>query len=301
VAKQDLGAPLAFATCCIVWGTTFLAIRESDATLAPLWGAALRLAIAGALLCVPWAILRQPIPRGKVLFVVIVFGVLDYGLNLGLLYWAEGSIPSGLAAVFYATAPISALLIARAIGQERLDGWKLAGTLVAFAGVATIFGVALTGAVNPWALLAVLGAATSASLSSVILRTIPPQPTTSTVAIGCLASAVFLVAGSALFREPMLVPTTWSVWWPVLYLAVAGSIVAFGLFTWLLGRWNASSATLVGIIAPVVAVGVGIVVGGERLTASIVLGGALVVAGVLVALLRARAVDRAARRPTTDA
>lgn len=289
----DAKPALAFAACCAVWGTTFLVIKSSNDAFAPLWGAALRLGLAALLLVAWWALVsREAIPRGRVLLVVLGFGLLDFGVNLGLLYWGERSVPSGLSAVFYATVPILTLLLARAVGQERLDAWKLVGVLAAFAGVAVVFASELTAKADPWALLAILGAAASAALSSVLLRTIPSQPVLPTVALGCGASALLLVLASLAFGEAWAVPRDAATWWPVLYLAVLGSIVAFGLFTWLLTRWNASSATLVGVVVPVVAVAVGTVVGRERLGATTLAGGALVVAGVATALWRARRVGQ---------
>ncbi len=294
----DAKPPLAFAACCAVWGTTFLAIKSSNDALPPLWGAALRLGLAALLLGVAWAFTRDRMPRGRALGIVLVFGLLDFGVNLGLLYWGERSVPSGLAAVFYATVPIATLLLARAVGQETLDAWKLAGMVVALAGVAVVFASELGARADPWALAAVLGAAVSAALSSVVLRLAPPQPVLPTVALGCGASALLLAGASLATRESLALPSSWSGWWPVVYLAIMGSIVAFGLFTWLLTRWPASSATLVGVVVPVVAVAVGIVAGGERLAPTTLLGGALVVAGVAGALLRAKAVERTARDPS---
>lgn len=285
---------VAFAACCAVWGTTFLVIKSSNEGFPPLWGAALRLALAAAILAVVWAFTREAMPRGRVLGVVVLFGLLDFGVNLGFLYWGESrGVPSGLSAVFYATVPVLTLLLARLVGQERLDAGRLAGVLLAFVGVGVVFASELTARADAWALLAILAAAVSAALSSVLLRTIPAQPVLPTVTLGCGASALLLALASLVLGEPWSFPAEAAAWWPILYLAVLGSIVAFGLFTWLLNQWDASSVTLVGVIVPVVAVVVGVVVGRERLAWTTLAGGALVVGGVATAVLRARALARA--------
>lgn len=288
-------APFAFAACCVIWGTTFLTIRYSNSALPPFWGAALRLGIAGLVLAIVWLAMRTPMPRGRILLVVLVFGVLDFGANLGLLYWAERTVPSGLSAVFYATVPITTILVARAFGQERLDAWKLVATLVAFLGVVLVFASELSTRAQAIALLAVLGSATLAAVSSVLLRFIPPQPVVPTVALGCLASAIFLTLVSLVAGESLALPASARDWAPVLYLAVAGSIGAFSLFTWLLNQWRASSVTLIGVVVPIVAVAVGAIVGGERLALTTLVGGALVITGVLAALVRARMLERDGR------
>jgi drug/metabolite transporter (DMT)-like permease len=297
----DARPGFAFAACCAVWGTTFLVIKSSNDAFAPLWGAALRLALAALILAAVWLVRRDAMPRGRVLLVVVLFGLFDFGINLGLLYWGERSVPSGLSAVFYATVPVVTLLLARLVGQEKLDAWKLAGMLAAFAGVIVVFASELTARADPWALVAILGAAASAALSSVLLRTIPPQPVVPTVTLGCAASAALLLVGSLVFGETWATPSSLAPWWPILYLAVLGSIVAFGLFTWLLNVWPASSATLVGVIVPVVAVTVGAVAARERLALTTLAGGALVLAGVAMALLRARRLDRRTRAPHAEA
>lgn len=145
VAGRDLAPLGAFAGCTLLWGTTFLAIRSGVATLPPLWGATLRLALACVLLTLLALAFRQALPRGKALGIAAAYGVLEFGLNLGLLYWGEQHVASGLAAVFYATSPLSASLLAHVLGQDRLDAWRAAATVLAFAGVVVAFADHLEG------------------------------------------------------------------------------------------------------------------------------------------------------------
>ena len=280
-------APLAaFAGCTILWGTTFLAIRFGTATLPPLWGAALRLLLAALILAPLSLALGQPFPRGAALRAAVVYGALEFGANLGLLYWAERVVPSGLAAIFYATSPLVGAIAAHLSGQERLHTGRVLGTLVAFTGVVIAFASELTARADPIALLAVLAAAVVAGLAGIALRRVPSMPVVPTNAVGCAVGGAMLVPISLLAREPITIPSTWNAWGPVLYLTAAGSLGAFVLYTFLVNRWGVARATLLGVTVPIVALIVGAIVGGERLAASTLAGGALVLVGVAIALRR---------------
>lgn len=280
-------APLAaFAGCTLLWGTTFLAIRFGTATLPPLWGAALRLILAALILAPIALLLRQPFPRGTALRAAAIFGAIEFGVNLGLVYWAERVVPSGLTATFYATSPLAGAIAAHAFGQERLHAGHAVGTVVAFLGVVIAFASELSARADPMALLAVLAAAVVAGLAGIPLRRVPPMPVVPTNAVGCAVGAAMLVPASLLAGEAVTIPSTWDAWGPVLYLTAAGSLGAFVLYTFLVNRWGVARSTLLGVTVPIVALIVGTVVGGERLSASTLAGGVLVLVGVAVALRR---------------
>ena len=120
-------AYLAFIGCCLIWGSTFLAIRIGNEAVPPVWAATIRLVLAAPLLAALVLVTRQRFPRGPALTGAILFGVFNFGVNLSLLYWGERVVPSGIAAVLYATVPLSTALIAAGMGVERLVPRKLAG------------------------------------------------------------------------------------------------------------------------------------------------------------------------------
>src|SRR5215831_3900082 len=125
----------AFLACCAIWGSTFLAIRIGNSSVPPEWAACLRLSLAATLLWLWIAIRRAPVPRGTALSAALQYGFFQFGLNFPLLYYAETVVPSGLSAVFYATAPLSFALLARAFGLEQLTKQKIAGAVIALLGV----------------------------------------------------------------------------------------------------------------------------------------------------------------------
>lgn len=289
---------LAFAACCLIWGSTFLAIRIGTETVDPVWGAAIRLAIAGPALALLALATRARWPRGPALKGAMLFGFFNYGLNLVLLYWGERTVPSGIAAVFYATVPLSTALLAPLFGVEPLSRRKLAAAVVAFAGVAVIFAGELSLAVPFAGLLAILTAATSASMSNVMLKRAPRQDTLPANAVAAAVGLPVCVLASALLGEQQVLPTTTDAWLPILYLVVAGSLGAYVIYTWLIKTWSITNAAYVGVVVPVVAVILGALVKQERPAPLTFLGAAIVIATVVYALRPQRTPSPAAALPT---
>src|SRR3954453_23250676 len=130
---------VAFAACGAIWGSTFLVISIGNDALAPVGAATLRLVLATVLLGA-WSLARgEALPTGAALRAALAYGVLQFGVNFPLLYWGEKTVPSGLAAVMYATVPMTSAIFTRALGMERLTVPKLAGAITAFAGVVVLF------------------------------------------------------------------------------------------------------------------------------------------------------------------
>lgn len=275
---------LAFIGCCLIWGSTFLAIRIGNQALPPEWAATLRLSLAAPLLALVVLIRGDRWPRGPALEAAVLFGVFNFGANLALLYWGERVVPSGIAAVLYATVPLSTALIAALLRVERLRARKLLAAIVAIGGVATIFAGEMRFDVPLDGLLAVLLAATAASLSSVFLKRAPQPSVFSTNAVGAAAGAVICLAASIVLGEDRTVPSTVAAWWPVIYLTLAGSLGAYVLYTWLVGHWSVTNASYVGVVVPVIAVALGAVVLQETRAPETYLGAAIVIAAVVVAL-----------------
>jgi drug/metabolite transporter (DMT)-like permease len=275
----------AFTGCCLIWGSTFLAIRVGNQSVPPLWAATLRLALAAPLLAFVVVARGDRWPRGAALQGALLYGLFNFGVNLALLYWGERVVPSGIAAVLYATTPLTTALIAAGFGVERLVKRKLLAALVALGGVAAIFAGEMRLDVPLDGLVAVFLAATAASLSSVLLKRAPKQPSVfATNTIGAVAGGVVCLAGSVVLGEDRSLPSSFAAWWPIVYLTLAGSLGAYVLFTWLLAHWSATNASYTGVVVPVIAVFLGALLLGETRAAVTYAGAAIVVASVVVAL-----------------
>lgn len=291
----DAAAWGAFTGSSLVWGSTFLVIAIGNDALPPLWAVTLRLLVASALLLLVCRLLGQPLPRGAALRAAAGFGFVNMGLSMSLLYWAETTVPSGLVAVLYATIPLTTAVFARLHGLESLDVLKLAGALVALGGVGTIFVGQLSDAVRPLPLAAAVAAATCASYSGIVLKRGPRQPPLPVNAVGCGVGAAVGLVASLLAGESRSLPSSGAALFPVLYLATAGSIVAFGLYAWLVNHWPLTRISFISVVVPVIALALGATFRRERLAVSEVAGSALVFAGLSLALLSDRRRSRATR------
>lgn len=279
----------AFAGASLIWGSTFLVITYSNEVVAPLWGATLRLVVAAIPLIAIALLLRVRFPSGAALRDVATYGALQFGANLALLYWGEQTVPSGITAVVFATAPLQTAIYGRLLGIEAIDRVKLVAALVALGGVAAIFSGQLNVGVAPAGLVAVFGAATVAAIGSVLLKRSGRHSTWAINAIGAPIGAAICAVASLLLGERWTLPTSLDAWWPILYLAILGTLGAFVLYAWLVGRWPVTSANFIGVIVPVLALILGAIFRAEHPPLVSFAGAALVIVAVIVALTRSRA------------
>jgi drug/metabolite transporter (DMT)-like permease len=302
---------LAFAIIYFVWGSTFLAIRVGVREVPPFLLAAMRFLVAGLVLY-GWMIARgERSPSWRewrsASFLAILIFVLDYGL----LFWAEQRVPSGIAAVMMATIPVfMALSEIIFLGTQRLTVRLALALLVGIGGVAVLVSRSLNlgGApVDPAGAVALIIAAMSWSVSSAFSRMLPLPPS-KVISSGAqmLAGGVFLALTAAALGEfrnfhPWSVSSR--VWLSLLYLIVAGSIVGFTAYVWLIHHESPTKVGTYAYVNPVVAVLVGYFLGGEALGLRTLMGTTCVLISVVViTMTRAqRPVARVAVKDTSRA
>jgi drug/metabolite transporter (DMT)-like permease len=288
---------------CLLWSSTFLAIRVGLAEIHPFTLAWTRLAIALAILT-PIVVVRRDLQSVGLIDVrrVAAAGLLLLGVNYSLLFWGAQFIPSGLVAILQSGTPLLALAIACAAGQERVTARKLFTFTLGVIGVTLIFGseVLTSGRTALTGVAAVLGSSVCVASAYVWMKSyrgrIPPLAMT-TIQSG---AAVVPLLCIALLTDGVPAPARWSVatWAAVMYLAVAASVVAFWLNYWLLARMDASAMLMMGVAEVPIAVLLGAAILGERLPAGTFVGGTCVLVAVVTGLLGDRAtVKSPAARP----
>lgn len=206
-----------------------------------------------------------------------------------ILYWAEQWVPSGLAAVLFATFPLLVALLAHFfLPGERLTRASGLGVLVGFAGVAVIFSEdfhTLLGPQVAFAAVVMLLCPLSGAIGSVLVKKwgegIHPL---STAAVPMLLCGLVMGPISWLTESDRTLTFSRPAILALLYLALVGSALPFTLYFWLLRHLPATRMSLINYAVPVVAVIVGSVVLDEPVTLRVVLGTALVVAGTMVAM-----------------
>lgn len=286
VSRPDPLTLAAFALFATLVAANFVAVRFTNRELPPFWGAGTRFGAAG-LLFLAYAVARRlTAPRGRALAGALLYGVLQFGLGYALAYWALLEVPAGLAAVILASIPLFTLLFAAAARLERLRWGAIVGAVIAMAGVAVVSGEQALGGIPIASLLATLGSAASFSLAGVIVKASPPLPLATVNAVGMLTGAALLLALSRALGEAWSPPVERATWAAQLYLLLAGSVAMFALFLFVLKRWTASAVAYQAVLSPVIAIALSAWLLGEPVTAGLLLGSPLVLAGVYLGAMR---------------
>ena len=281
---------LAFAIIYFVWGSTFLAIRVGVREVPPFLLAGMRFLAAGVILY-GWMRARgTPSPSAREWSAASFLAVLIFVLDYGLLFWAEKRVPSGIAAVMMATIPVfMALAEILFLRTQRLTLRLGFALLMGIAGVAVLVGhtVSLGEApVDTAGACALIVASISWSVAAALTRKLP-LPAAKAMSSGAqmLAGGVLLTLTAALlgeFRGFHVQAVSRGAWLALAYLIVAGSIVAFTAYVWLIHHESPTKVGTYAYVNPVVAVLVGYFLGGEAIGPRTIAGTALVLVSVLV-------------------
>jgi drug/metabolite transporter (DMT)-like permease len=280
----------AFAIIYFVWGSTFLAIRIGVNEVPPLLLAAMRFTIAGLVLYL-WLLARgERSPTLREWASASLLGLIIFLFDYGILFWAETRIPSGIAAVMLATIPgLMALSEIIFLRTQKLTARLLLALLIGIAGVAVLMSRSLNlgGApVDKLGALALIFAAISWSVASALTRVLP-LPSSKVMSSGAqmLTGGILLTIAAAAFGEfRTFHPTAVSrgAWLALVYLIVAGSIIGFTAYVWLIHHQSPTKVGTYAYVNPIVAVLVGYFFGGEALTSRTVLGTLFVLISVIV-------------------
>jgi len=270
---------LAFAIIYFVWGSTFLAIRVGVREVPPFLLAAMRFLIAGLVLY-GWMIAHgERSPSGRQWTSASLLAILIFVFDYGLLFWAEQRVPSGIAAVMMATIPVfMALSEIIFLRTQRLTVRLALALLIGIGGVAV--------PIDRVGALALIVASMSWSVASSLTRKLPLPPS-KVMSSGAqmLAGGMFLALTAAALGEfRSFHPWTVSraAWLSLLYLIVAGSIIGFTAYVWLIHHQSPTKVGTYAYVNPVVAVLVGYFLGGEALGLRTILGTLFVLISVVV-------------------
>ena len=281
---------LAFAIIYLVWGSTFLAIRVGVKEVPPFLLAGMRFSVAGLVLYVWMRAQGTPSPTRREWFAASFLAVLIFVLDYGLLFWAEKRVPSGIAAVMMATIPvfiaIAEILLLR---TQRLTPRLAIALLVGIGGVVVLVSRSSSfgeGPIDTAGAVALVVAAISWSLAAVLTRklTLPASKVMSS-GVQMLAGGILLLLTAAMlgeFRGFHVHAVSASAWLALSYLIVAGSIVAFTAYVWLIHHESPTKVGTYAYVNPVVAVLLGYFLGGEALGARTIVGTFLVLVSVIV-------------------
>lgn len=279
--------PLALVSLYFIWGSTYLAIRVALESYPPFLMAAVRFIAAGAVL---YGFLRwrgMPAPTRAQWINAAATGAMLLGLGNGLVCFAEQSVPSGLAAVAVASMPLFAAMFGGLYGAwpARME-W--AGLAVGFGGVVLLnLGGSMGSA--PLGALALIVAAAAWAFGSVWSKRRNMPPAAMNTAAQMLTGGVILLAFALVVGERWPAAPSASASLAVVYLAVAGSLIGFTAYLYLLNTVRPALATSYAYVNPPVAVMVGVAFGGEVVHSLDIVAMVVILVGVgLIALARER-------------
>jgi len=288
--RIDWRIPAAWLTLCIVWSSTWLAIKVGLRDLPPISYVAIRFLIAiVALIAVSVGHTRLRPKRRSDYGVLAFTGVLMFAINYVLLFWGELYVSSGLAAILQASIPIFGMVFAHwLLPEEPLRWQRLLGAFVSIGGVALICARLLS--FNGW--LAFLGGlgitigAASAAFSNVLLksRRMDLAPAMMAAWQMIFGTAPLLVIGFIVDGNPARFHWTGTAIFCLLYLAIIGSSLTFLLLYWLMPLMSVTKLQTISLITPPGAIALGWALGGERLSVWSLLGACFVLAGVWMIL-----------------
>jgi drug/metabolite transporter (DMT)-like permease len=281
---------LAFAIIYFVWGSTFLAIRVGVREVPPFLLASMRFLAAGLVLY-GWMLAKgERSPSARQWLSASLLALLIFVFDYGLLFWAEQRVASGVAAVMMATIPVFMALSEIVILRTQRLSLRLAlALLIGIAGVAVLVSRSLNlgGApIDSAGAIALIFAAISWSIASVLTRKLPlPSSKVMSSGVQMMAGGAMLAVAAGLLGEfsgfrPMAVSS--EAWLALLYLIVAGSIVGFTAYVWLIHHESPTKVGTYAYVNPLVAVLVGYFLGGEALGLRTVLGTLFVLISVVV-------------------
>ena len=295
---------VAFFAVYVCWGMTYLAMRVAVIDLPPHLMSGTRFVVAGLLLYA-WARLRgDPAPtRQHWRSAAVIGGFLLLGGNASVA-WAEQRVPSGLAAVLIAVAPIWMVGLEWARGAPRPGKHVIAGLLLGLVGVGLLVSArgSADSSVDPLGAAVLILASASWAWGSVISKSaaLPESPFVATsmemIAGGVLLLLTAVVAGQFKGFDPRHVSLQAALAWG--YLVVFGSLVGFTAYIWLLGVTSIAKAGTYAYVNPIVAVLLGWAILHEPVTARMLLAAGIILVGVALVNVNWSSVAMLARLPS---
>ena len=292
---------LAFAIIYFVWGSTFLAIRVGVHEVPPFLLAALRFFAAGLALYGWMRLKGTPAPSRREWAGAFFLGTLIFVIDYGCVFWAEQRVPSGIAAVVLATIPVFITLLEIIfLRTQDLTVRLTLALMVGICGVAVLVNHSFSLGevpINRAGAIALLVAAFTWSVATILTRRLPlPASKPMSAAAQMLTGGVQLFVLTALsgeFAGFRVQAVSWNAWFALFYLIIAGSIVGFTAYVWLLHYESPTKVGTYAYVNPVVAVILGYFLGGEAVGLRTLLGTLLVLVSVITITTTPKAVPLA--------
>jgi drug/metabolite transporter (DMT)-like permease len=283
-----------FIIITLIWGSTWIVIKDQLGNVPPSWSVAYRFAAASAAMFLYAAIRKETLfPGWKAVGFAGLLGLAQFVLNFNFVYRSEAYITSGLVAVLFALLIVPNSLMGRLFLGTKLEKRFLVGAGVAIVGVALMLVQEVrAAALGPTAALTgtalALAGMLSASTANVMQGTKIARAQSMVVMIawatglGTLMNAAFALATVG----APVIETDWRYIGGVLYLGVIGSAIAFPMYFNIIRAVGPSQAAWSSVLIPIIAMGISTVVEGYHWASLSIIGGLLALVGLVIAVIK---------------
>lgn len=279
---------LGYVLICLIWGSTWLAIRASLESLTPFISGGSRFLLASFFILVLMKVRGVSLQKDKEsIRLYLLMGFLSFVIPFGLVYWAEQFVPSGLASVLFGVYPFFVAIFSYfRMPDEAIGKLKIIGMTLGFTGIVAIFSdsfstdlsnlflgmvaVALSGTMQAW--IAVTLKKSGKHLNPLSMNFIP-----------MLIAGVVGLAFGFLTEDLSYIKINQTAIISVMYLAFFGSLITFTVFYWLMKKINVIMLSFTAFITPIIALILGWIFYHEVLTTQHLIGSLLVLIGLLTA------------------
>ena len=283
--NKNLLPYLALGAVCILWGTTYLALRVGVTQFPPFLFSAIRFLMAGPILIVIMLALGKKIPSGKVLKDQAIGGLMMCTLGISIVGWAEVNVSSGVAAVICSMMPIWTILINLFVNKdERPTPLIIFGLLMGLSGILLIFSEHLVEFYKPEytnSIIAIFLANLSWALGTVWMkkRGSGTDPFMN-AGLQMLFGGLFLIPLSLMLDDYATIKWTSGILFSLFYLMLIGSVAAYACYFYAIGKLPMTIVSLYAYVNPVIAVILGWVILNEKLNARILIAIVITLFGI---------------------
>ncbi len=290
--QQNLKSFLAFGAIYIIWGSTYLAIRYAVETIPPLMMIGIRSLTAGIILYIVSRFKSKEKIKRENIFPLFTLGALFFLIGHGLLAWAQQYVPSGMAAVLVSAEPLWIIGIEWFFLKDiRVKSRGIAGLFLGFLGIIYLIASTShnTGTNNNFLASALIVAATLSWGAGAVYSRVANTPVSPMLSSGMelIFGGILVLITSFIIGEPSqfhVSQVTLRSLLGLLYLITFGSVIAFSAYIWLLGHTSATRISTHTYVNPVIAVFLGWLIAGEKITTSLIAATVIIIISVYLVL-----------------
>ena len=286
ISLPPLRVFLAYMGSCLIWGSTWMMIKIGLRGAPPLTSIAVRMTIASLIVAVVLRVVRVPLRRDRHFIGTGVFlGFFQVILPYVFVYYGEQRVPSGLAAVLYATLPLMVAVLAYFWLRNPITARKLAGVVIGMVGVGVIFADNLRlGHQHAAGIGMVMASVTASAVGSVGTKKLSGghHPVAS-LFVPFVTAAVVTWVLALCVESPLQLDYNRTTWATIVYLAAAGSVCAFAMFFYVMQHLDVTVVSYQTFIIPIVAVILGATFLGETISGRVAVGAAMILSGISLA------------------